>query len=76
MHFDKKAQIRNSRRVKHTITAQGQHVQTTLGACLTVPYSALQCLTVLTVLTVLIGWHAGSGLSKSIAMKCGNHHGP
>lgn len=39
MHFDKKAQIRNSRRVKHTITAQGQHVQTTLGACLTVPYS-------------------------------------
>lgn len=42
MHFDKKAQIRNSRRVKHTITAQGQHVQTTLGACLTVPYSALQ----------------------------------
>jgi hypothetical protein len=45
MHFDKKAQIRNSRRVKHTITAQGQHVQTTLGACLTVPYSALQCLT-------------------------------
>lgn len=43
---------------------------------LNAPYSALQCLTVLTVLTVLMGWHAGSGLSKSIAIKCGNHHGP